>query len=53
MDNIKDLKSRAYDLIALVEQAQAELRQINQQIAVLSQQQPASAPADTPEHEKS
>ena len=31
--NLQDLKARAYDLIALREQATAELQQVNQQIA--------------------
>lgn len=29
---IKDLKSRAYDLLALIERAKAELQQVNEKI---------------------
>jgi hypothetical protein len=30
--NLTELKARAYDLIALIEQAQGELRQVNEAI---------------------
>jgi prefoldin subunit 5 len=33
MEDIKDLKARAYDLIAALEQIQRELQQVNQKIA--------------------
>lgn len=32
MQNINELKARAYDLLVLIENAQRELQQVNQQI---------------------
>lgn len=39
-DTIKTLKAEAYDLLALSERVSVRLREINQQIAQLSQPQP-------------
>lgn len=36
MESINDYKARAYDLIAMIQQAQFELEQINKKIAELS-----------------
>ena len=35
MEDIKELKAKAYDLIAALEQIQIELQQVNQKIAEL------------------
>jgi len=43
---IQDLKARAYDLIAMSEQAQAELRKVNEEIARLSVEE--SKPTEEP-----
>lgn len=37
MDEIQKLKSEAYDMISIIEQAQLKLKQLNQKILELSQ----------------
>ena len=37
--SITELKAKAYDLLALMERAQLELKQVNEQIAVESNKQ--------------
>lgn len=48
MEELKELKSKAYDLISMLEAVQRELQQVNAQIAELQQKQNDSANAKKP-----
>lgn len=48
---IKELKAKAYDLVLMIENAQAQLRQINQAIAQEIQKE-QSKPKQKPKDEK-
>ena len=41
MDEIKEEKARAYDLLAMIQQAQQQLEQVNNQIRELGQKSKA------------
>lgn len=44
MDKLKELKSEAYDLLAIIEEAQRQLQAKNQEIAKLMQQEKQDKP---------
>jgi len=47
---IQDLKARAYDLIAMTQQAQAELQKVNEEIARISVEE--TKPTEEPNAEE-
>lgn len=49
--DINQLKARAYDLISLKEQAESELRNVNQAIVKLSQEAQKNAQTKEPKEE--